>query len=115
MRKQITSIHKRKNKQTGATVSIFLVNLLKSAGGYLICEAFGVLNPGTKKHGKLAKRQSNPLKHFVPCINCEMSGQPPLLIHYIIKGLNDVMHYIAYLSYTGLSASTILTYISGHF
>jgi hypothetical protein len=45
MRKQITSIHKRKNKQTGATVSIFLVNLLKSAGGYLICEAFGVLNP----------------------------------------------------------------------
>ena len=33
-----------------------------------------------------------------------MSGQPPL---------NDVMYYIAYLSYTGLSASTILTYISG--
>ena len=27
--------------------------------------------------------------------------------------LNDVMYYIAYLSYTGLSASTILTYISG--
>jgi hypothetical protein len=27
--------------------------------------------------------------------------------------LNDVMYYIAYLSYTGLSAFTILTYISG--
>jgi hypothetical protein len=39
------SFHKQKSKQTGETVSIFLVNLLKSAGGYLIFEAFCILIP----------------------------------------------------------------------